>query len=326
MRQTFHHTLLNGPFGDPCLQVRIAHEARSLLFDLGDIHSVLPAALNRITDVFVTHTHIDHFLGFDVLLRASLRRTTPLVLYGPTGITGNVKGKLSGYAWNLIEKYPLQITVHEFSGRYVTQTVFAAKAKFRKKVISRVPSDGLLLKEPMFTVRAAMLDHGTPCLAFALEETLQVNIDKARLLQKGLSVGPWLTPFKKMIREGKTNRSIRIGRKKFAVGDLTDIVRTAKGQKICYATDIRICTGNRKRLTALAEHADTLYCEAYFLEHDKKLSLERNHLTARESGLIAKMAGVGKLVLVHSSPRYHSREQELIREAQEAFGGTVSLG
>ena len=324
MSQTFHHTLLNGPFGDPCLQVRIAHEARSLLFDLGDIHFVPPSALNRITDVFVTHTHVDHFFGFDVLLRASLRRTFPITLYGPAGITGNVTGKLSGYAWNLIENYPLQITVHEFSGRYLTQTVFTAKSRFKREVVARIPSDGLLLKEPAFTVRAVKLDHGIPCLAFALEENLRVNIDKARLLQKGLSVGPWLTSFKKMVREGKTGRSILIDGRRYRVGDLTDIVRTEKGQKICYATDVRISTMNIRRLTALAEHSDTLYCEAYFLEKDRKLSLERNHLTARECGRIAGLAKVGKLVLMHVSPRYYRREKELLREAQEAFGSTVS--
>jgi ribonuclease BN (tRNA processing enzyme) len=106
--------------------------------------------------------------------------------------------------------------------------------------------------------------------------------------------------------------------------DLLDIVRTAKGQKICYATDIRITSRNSRRLIALAADADTFYCEAYFMEKDRLLSLERPHLTARECGRIARMAQVDKLVLMHFSPRYHHDIEALLREAQEEFGRGVS--
>jgi len=324
MKPTFHHKLLNGPFGDPCLPVRIIREQRCLLFDLGDIRSLSASALNRVTDVFVTHTHIDHFIGFDSLLRASLRRTAPLTIYGPSGIIRNVQGRLSGYAWNLIEHYPLALTVVEYNGRSLTRALFSAEDRFRKKAVATIASDGRLLEDPSLTVTAAVLDHGIPCLAYALQEKLQVNIDKDRLLKKNLSVGPWLTLFKKQVREGRTRGSILIDGKRYRTQSLLDIIRTAKGQKICYATDLGISKKNSERLRALADHADVFYCEAYFMEKDRGLSLERGHLTARECGRIARMAQVKKLVLMHVSPRYYQTAEEVLREAREAFDSEVS--
>ena len=75
MKPTFLCSLVNGPFEDPALFVRVLREKRAFLFDVGDVSALAPGDLQKITDVFVTHTHIDHFIGFDSLLRALLRRS-----------------------------------------------------------------------------------------------------------------------------------------------------------------------------------------------------------------------------------------------------------
>jgi len=61
---------------------------------------------------------------------------------------------------------------------------------------------GLLLEEPAFRVRAALLDHDTPCLGFAIEENMHVNVWKNRLEELGVQVGPWLQELKREVLRG----------------------------------------------------------------------------------------------------------------------------
>ena len=62
---------------------------------------------------------MDHFIGFDHLLRIFLARELHLDLFGPPGIIANVRGKLAGYTWNLIESYPFTLTVHEVGTEHI---------------------------------------------------------------------------------------------------------------------------------------------------------------------------------------------------------------
>ncbi len=320
MKPSFHHRLLNSYFEDPCLYVRILREKRAIQFDIGDIRALSTAEIYKITDVFVTHTHIDHFIGFDMLLRVILRRETPLNVYGPPNITSCVQGKLRGYTWNLIRDYPARINVFSYDGRYLAASVFRAENRFRRERLGRTVSDGVLLREPMFTVRAAKLDHDTPCLAYAMEEEFHINIDKDRLNRMGLAVGPWLTGFKKMLRDGAADDTLLTADgRPFTIGRLKDIAAITRGQKITYATDIATTRTNVRKLIGLARDSDVFYCEAYFLEKDRERALERFHLTAKACGSVARMAGVKKLSLVHLSPKYMDRPMDVIREAEDEF-------
>lgn len=320
MKPGFHHKLLNGAFEDPCLFVRLFYEKRALLFDLGNISRLAPADLFKVTDVFVTHTHIDHFIGFDTLLRTVLRRETPLNVYGPSNILACIEGKLKGYSWNLIRDYPTLINVFSYNGKTVLHSLFSAKNRFRKKTVTRRRSDGLLFENPVLQVRAAALDHGIPCLAFSLEEKLQINIDKDTLARMGLAVGPWLTELKKMLRDTQSRKkTIHLNGKDFSINELSVIARISRGQKISYATDVAMTAENRERLISLVRDSDIFYCEAYFLERDRERALERFHLTAKECGSIAKKAGVKKLAVMHFSPKYRECPDIVVKEAMDEF-------
>jgi ribonuclease Z len=67
---------------------------RALLFDLGDLTPLSPRQLLRISHVFVSHAHMDHFAGFDRLLRVCLHREMPLHLAGPAEFADRVEHKL----------------------------------------------------------------------------------------------------------------------------------------------------------------------------------------------------------------------------------------
>ena len=67
MRPLLHPTLVNGRSGDPALYIETLFEKRAILFDLGDISNLPPRKIQRLEHIFVSHTHIDHFIGFDRL-------------------------------------------------------------------------------------------------------------------------------------------------------------------------------------------------------------------------------------------------------------------
>jgi ribonuclease Z len=96
-------------------------------------------------------------------------------------------------------------------------------------------------------------------------------------------------------------------------------LRTARGQKIAYVVDLAYDEQNVEKVVALARDADQLFIEAPFLDVDADIAAERWHLTARQSGNIAKRARVSDLIPFHFSARYRDRADELTREAEEAF-------
>jgi ribonuclease Z len=325
MKPAFIHNLVNSPFEDPTLFVRIVREKRAFLFDTGNISKLQPGDLQKITDVFITHTHIDHFIGFDTLVRAILRRDTPLRVYGPPNITDCIEGKLRGYTWNLIKEYPIKIDVCCVNDNKKIISSFHAKNNFQRTGKNISTFDGILLKEPLFTIRAIQLDHQIPCLAFSIDEEFHINIDKASLKSKGLSVGPWLADLKNAIRERRPgNTQFVVSRKRYSLKELRDVVKITKGQKISYVTDISMNNSNIKKIIEFVRNSDTLYCEAYFLDEDRDRALERFHLTAKITGMIAREAQVNHLVAMHFSPKYRAYRETPGDEAMREFSSSPS--
>jgi ribonuclease Z len=91
LRPLLHPTLVNGRSGDPGLYVETLFEKRAVLFDLGDISILSPRKIHRLGHVFVSHAHIDHFIGFDRLLRVLVGREKTIGLYGPNGFIEHVR-------------------------------------------------------------------------------------------------------------------------------------------------------------------------------------------------------------------------------------------
>lgn len=326
MKSSFYSSLINGPFDDPCLYIRILRENRGVLFDLGSNHSLEPSKLLKISDIFVSHTHIDHFIGFDNILRLFLGREKMLRIFGPPGIISNVEGKLNAYTWNLVGDYPFILEVKEVSEDKIKTARFICRDKFRREGhYEDTRFEGQLIKEPLFRIDAAILDHLIPSMAFSFSEEFHINIKKDALLKYGFTAGPWLGELKKYIREGrqedfKIEVPLEDGKKIFKLKDLKDeITIISKGQKITYVVDAIYTKKNADKIISLADGSDIFYCEAAFLDEDIERARERYHLTARQAGELAKRAGVKRLEIFHFSPRYKYMEDRLYKEAMDEF-------
>jgi ribonuclease Z len=333
MRPSFHPRLINDPFSDPGLYIPFLFEKRALLFDLGELNSLSTRDLLKIDHVFVTHAHMDHFIGFDTLLRLFLGRDKVLHIYGPPGFFRQVEGRLSGYTWNLVNEYEnnflLNVTeVHE--DRILVRTYACRDGFAPEAALEPAPFSGLLLNTPAFYIEAVLLDHRVPCLGLSLVENFSVNIIKEGLNNLDLELGPWINDFKKALYE-KTDlnkpftltfrQNGRIIRERsFVLGDLTnEIARISPGQKITYITDVISSPENKKKILNLSMGAEHLFIEAAFMDCDRETARIKHHLTAREAGEIAGEAGVKRFTLFHFSPRYTHRAGEIQKEAMEAF-------
>ena len=200
---------------------------------------------------------------------------------------------------------------------------FRAREGFRRREASaaRLPA-GTLLDEDEFRIQGAVLDHGTPCVAFSFEEKLRVNVWSEGLKSLWLPVGPWLDEAKRAIQRGEPDDSEIVVRHGHSIplGVLKQhALRTARGQKIAYVVDAAYHDRNIDRIVALAGGADLLFIEAAFLDADAGVAAERKHLTARQAGVIARRAGVSRLVPFHFSARYRDHGDRVRSEAEQAF-------
>jgi len=326
MRPSLHPTLINGRTGDPALYVETLFERRAILFDLGDIAALSPRKVQRLEHVFVSHTHIDHFIGFDRLLRLLVGREKTLRLYGPEGFIAQVEHKLAGYRWNLVERYAVDLVfeVMEIAASGETRNArFRFKQAFaREELETGRLTDNVVYREPSFRVSTAVLEHRGPCLGFAVAEAAHVNVWKNKLAEQGLAVGPWLRGLKQAVLESRPDDfAVSVtDTKGMPLGALRNLVTVTPGQKIAYVTDAADTPDNRERIVALARDADILFIEAAFAEADTALAAERAHLTTSAAGHIARAANVRHVEPFHFSPRYEDQDAQMIAEVMAAFG------
>jgi len=330
MRDLFHPALLHPATGDPGLWIDLPDEGRAVILDLPEIAHVPTKKVLRVAHVVVTHTHMDHYVGFDHLLRVALRRDELLTVTGPAGFLESVRGRVSAYAWNLIATYPVRLRAQEVDGGTLRAEEYSAASRMRPVPLPDRLFSGTVHAERSFRVDVAVLDHGMPVLGAAVREVEHLAVNRDRLERRGLVPGDWLAELKEALRRGAPRDTIVAAasadgsKERLPVGELAaEVIVRGPGRALAYLTDLAPTEDNLTRAVALAAGVDLLVCEAAFLDEDRALAAERRHLTARQAGELARRAGAARLAVFHVSPRYEGREAELFAEAGEAFGAPV---
>ncbi|MCX7981432.1 MAG: MBL fold metallo-hydrolase [Syntrophales bacterium] len=330
---SFHVHLINDPFGDPGVYLEFTYRREAILFDLGDLRLLHPRKILKASHIFVSHTHMDHFIGFDHLVRLSLGRNRHVQLFGPPGFIDHVRHKLMAYTWNLVEEYTndFVLEVTEVTDRRTLATsIFSCRRAFAEEPQEREENfDGLLTRNRLFAVKTTCLDHRIPTLAFAMEELFRLSIMQNALHEMGLATGSWLNELKEhILKEAPPDTAIPVKWKeevekkedRLPLGYLQErIVKRAAGRKVAYVTDCAYTEENRRKIIDLVEGADLLFIESAFLQEDAEKARERNHLTAAQAGEIAREAKVKRMILFHFSPKYKTRPEAFQKEAMKSF-------
>jgi len=317
--------LINGLLGDPTLHLRFRHQRRSLLFDVGEAARLQARIAHQVSDLFVSHAHVDHIGGFLWLLRSRIGVAEPCRVFGPPGMTDRIAGMLGAIEWDRVGDRAPIFDVSEVDGNRLISWRLRAGDAERCARGQRAVTDGVLLEEPGFRVRAATLDHGDlPVLAFALEESVHLNVRKERIEELNIEPGPWLETLKHRVHAGELDSLLELPDGSCpTVRELGDrLLLERPGEKVVYATDLADSPGNRDALVALARHAHTLFCEAAFADEDIEQARATGHLTARACAEIATAADVGQLIPFHLSRRYEREPERLLAEVCRGFAGT----
>jgi ribonuclease Z len=300
-----------GATGDPSLYIEPANLAHSFLLDCGNNH-LGHARLLRTRYLFLSHTHLDHFIGFDSWMRVHLGTSNLLHVIGPAGVAQHVYHKIHGYVWNLAETVYLKFHVTELEPL---------------RSYSLLPSEQYALK-PCDPVLPAIDPRGEWSFEFQPLQHLSITSNGYRLFTAdqwrvneeslqdiGLKPGPWVKEVKT-----RTDGTTEIDGTEYSIPDLRKkLLYFAPGYSVTYLTDAVYSQENKQKMIELARGSDHFFCESSFLKQDEERASRTHHLTTIQAATIAREAEVKMLHLFHFSRRYAGMEYLFLKEAREIF-------
>lgn len=318
-------TLVNGSAGDPGLFIDYPGRDDAILFDAGENAGLGADRLGDLGAVFITHHHIDHFIGFDRIVRANLDRDKTLHVFGPAGTIRKVFDRIKSYEYPFFSFQKLVILVREVEPGRIRTAALECLKRFPEPEPVEAPWDGPdLFEGPGLRVEAAFADHTVPCLAFALVEQTGYHPDRAKLAAGSLRPGPWVGRTLARLRAGDPPETpVTISGGRFRLGELAEsYFARSPGVRVAYITDTAMSEAARPGLLQLAHRASRLYCDSFYADAERKQAQKHRHLTATEAAGFARDAEVESLILIHFATRYQGRYERLVEEAQATFPAT----
>jgi ribonuclease Z len=244
-----------------------------LLFDCGEgtQRQLLQSSVGLVdlSEIFLTHYHLDHWLGVPGMLKTfGLRdRRAPLTVYGPPGLK-DLFGELRRVIGRLT--YPFELV------------------ELRA---------GDALERDGYRVLVVPVAHGVAAVGYALvEEPRPGRFDVETADALGVPFGP----LRGALQRGE---SVTLADGRVLTPDAV-LGPARPGRTIVYTGD----TAPSEVVRALAEDADVLIHEATFAEEERARAADSMHSTALQAAELARDAGVRLLALTHVSPRYFGPE------------------
>lgn len=319
------HYLVNERYEDPGIFLQVENTGDYILFDIGNIYKLDRSLIKKINKIFITHTHMDHFIGFDYLLRLKLGKQQIIEIFGIYPVAENIYHKLQGYIWNLVEFEPQIIfLVKQYKDKYFYHYRFDIKKKFKKEFIKRTKAkNNTIYENENYKVNFAVLDHKILILGYSFVFPNKLKLNK-ELIKKLPLKGKEIGKLKEFLENPKNcKKKLKIKNKYYSYDFLKErYTFTKKGIKISYITDVLGSKENIEKIIKLVKNSDYLYCESVFLEKDIEQASKVYHLTTKQTAEIAKLANVRNLVPFHFSRRYGKNTKLIFNELSKFLEDT----
>ena len=264
--------------------ILLRYEGENILFDCGE-NAQRQLKIANVSPAKITKLLISHWHGDHTL-----------------GIPGLIQSMAANDYNKTLEIFGPKNS-KKFMLRMMSAFLLEGKINFRVEEVS-----GKFFKNDDFILEAFPLKHSAPCLAFSFIERDKRNINLDYLKKFNLQKNPLLGQLQK-------GKDIIYQGTKIKARDATII---KKGKKITYITDTELHSNCIKA----AKNSDLLICEATFSKKHEQFAKDYRHLTAEQAAIIAKKAGVKKLILTHFSQRYKNIKI-LEKEAKSIFENTI---
>jgi len=269
--------------------IALKRDREILLFDCAEgtqrQMSFAHLSLMKVSAIFITHLHGDHFLGLAGLVQTMslLLRSSPLDVYCPVGERERLETYLK------IPHYTLT---------------------FEVKIRELSPGDEI--HKSGYRIMTSAVDHSVPSLAYAyVEDERPGKFDMAKASALGMKSGPDFSKLKAglsvKLKSGRTVKPAEV------------MGSPRPGRKIVYTGDTR----PSEKVVELARGADVLIHDCTFADELAKAAEENSHSNPSKAADVAMRAGVGQLVLTHISSRYED-DSSLLEQAKKVFPKTIA--
>ncbi len=314
--------LVNGSTGDPLLYVDYPDADDALLFDAGDNAALPMERLADLTAVFVTHHHVDHFIGLDRIVRANVDSDKRLAIHGPPGTIQKVYDRVRSYEYQFFPFQKIVLDLVDIGPDSLTRARLECTRRFPPPEPVVEPRSGrTVFANGVCSVETLFVDHTVPCLAYALVEKSGWHIDRNALSGGLLRPGDWIREVAKLLEAGADKETrVAAGGLSLSLGELAGTYfRRTGGGRLAYVTDTLWSDGVREPLVSLCRGADVLYCDSFYAAAQRSAADKHRHMTTRDAAELATRAKVAELVPMHFGGRYRGRYDALVEEIQGGF-------
>ncbi len=301
---------------DICILIKLDNHTPHYICECGDASRLSVKDCQNAEVIFISHTHIDHFVNFDTILRHQLGIEKEVVICGPEGIADRFQSKINAYTWNLIEEGSITYEIREIISEKEIHLykIEPPKWKLRKTDIIQ---ENIIFKNDRFQVHFTILDHKIPSIAYLFREVDTVKIDLSKGSFKG---GSWVRKLKTAFDLDLPDDEIIIEGVSYASKDLFYLLEVKKGASLGVIMDYAPNAENHTKIKALFSFCDKVFIESFYKLEDKKFAESNSHSYSQASGRIMRECGVKDAIPVHFSRKYREEDVEvLIREFEEAY-------
>jgi ribonuclease Z len=303
-----------GLLDDPLLLVRIRPTGRFLLFDCGQVHHLAKRNFTHLDAIFISHAHMDHWMGIDSVIRHLIASARTIDLFGPAGLADKLEYKLRGYDWNLVEDFWCSFQVHEIEAKRILKTFFCGPQGFERRPLGEEPraADDSIYRTPFCRVHAQICKHDIDSIIYRIDEQPAFLIDKERLRDAAPDPGAWLGALKKYFFSPERYRPAGCCPEGEAL--IEQLLVRQRPPKLGYISDIGFTHGNLAKILPFMSDLELLFSECTYLGRDELRARDAGHLCTRDVNRLLEELMPRFFVPMHLSRSYRSCVTELFSE------------